>query len=85
MARAGTTEGQALWQPGGSEEESRFREGDWHLRLAYDDDEEEEEVEEEEEGEEGEEKKKRRRRTTTTTTTSTRRRRRRVNKAQLAR
>ena len=35
MARTETTEGQALWQPGGAEEDSRFREGDRHLRLAY--------------------------------------------------
>ena len=35
MARTDTTEGQALWQPGGAED-SRFREGDRHLRLAYD-------------------------------------------------
>ena len=27
MARTKTTEGQALWQPGGDEEDSRFREG----------------------------------------------------------
>ena len=36
MARTDTTEGQALWQPGGAEEDSRFREGDRHLRLACD-------------------------------------------------
>ena len=41
MARTDTTVGQALWQPGGAEKDSRFREGDRHLRLAYDDDEEE--------------------------------------------
>ena len=35
MARTDTTEGQALWQPGGAEEDSRFREGDRHLHLAY--------------------------------------------------
>ena len=39
MARTDTTEGQALWQPGGAEEDSRFREGDRHLRLAYDEEE----------------------------------------------
>ena len=39
MARTDTTEGQALWQPGGAEN-SRFREGDRHLGLAYDDEEE---------------------------------------------
>ena len=33
MARTDTTEGQALWQPGGAEEDSRVREGDRHLRL----------------------------------------------------
>ena len=42
MARTDTTEGQALWQPGGAEEDSRFLEGDRHLHLANDDDEEEE-------------------------------------------
>ena len=31
---AGSTDGQALWQPGGAEEDSLFREGDRHLRLA---------------------------------------------------
>ena len=35
MDRTDTTEGQALWQPGGDEEDSRLREGDRHLRLAY--------------------------------------------------
>ena len=30
-----TTEGQALWQPGGAEEDSHFREGNRHLHLAY--------------------------------------------------
>ena len=40
MARTDTTEGQALWQTGGAED-SRFREGDRHLRLAYDGDEKE--------------------------------------------
>ena len=28
MARTETTEGQALWQPGGAEEDRLFREGD---------------------------------------------------------
>ena len=40
MARTDTAEEQALWQSGGAEEDSRFREGDRYLRLAYDDDEE---------------------------------------------
>ena len=44
MARSNTTEGQALWQPGGAEEDSHFREGDSHLRLTYDDDDEEEDT-----------------------------------------
>ena len=35
------TEGQALWQPGGDEEDSCLREGNRHLHLAYDDEEEE--------------------------------------------
>ena len=39
MARAKTTEGQALWQPGGAKEDSRFREGNRHLRLAYEEEE----------------------------------------------
>ena len=38
-----TTEGQALWQPGGAEEDNRFREGNRHFHLAYEADEEEEE------------------------------------------
>ena len=37
MARTNTTEGQGLWQPGGAEEDSHFREGNRHLCLAYDD------------------------------------------------
>ena len=41
VARINTTEGQALWQPGGAEEDSRFRQGDRHLCLAYDAEEEE--------------------------------------------
>ena len=40
VARTSTAEGQALWQPGGAEENSRFPEGYMHLRLAYDDEEE---------------------------------------------
>ena len=43
MAGTDASEGQALWQPGGAEEDSRLREGNRHLHLAYDDDEEEEE------------------------------------------
>ena len=38
------TEEQALWQPGGAEEDSRFCEGDRHLRLAYNQEEEDEVV-----------------------------------------
>ena len=41
MAGTDTTEGQALWQYGGAEEDSRLREGNRHLHLAYDDEEEE--------------------------------------------
>ena len=41
MVRTSITEGQALWQPGGAEEDSHFRDGDRHHRLAYGDDEEE--------------------------------------------
>ena len=37
VARTNTTEGQDLWQPGEAEADSRFRESDRHLRLAYDD------------------------------------------------
>ena len=37
MDRPNTTEGQAQWQPGGAEEDSRFCVADRHLRLAYDD------------------------------------------------
>ena len=33
----GTSEGQAPWQPGGAEQDSRLREGNRHLHLAYDD------------------------------------------------
>ena len=42
MARTRTTEGQALRQPGGAEEDGRFHEGHRHLRLAYKEEEEEE-------------------------------------------
>ena len=39
MAGTDVSEGQALWQPGGAEEDSRLREGNRHLHLtlAYDD------------------------------------------------
>ena len=40
MAGTDVTEGQALWQPGGAEEDSRLLEGNRHLRLAYDEEEE---------------------------------------------
>ena len=40
VAWTDTTEGQALWQPGGAEEDSRLRGGNRHLHLAYDDEEE---------------------------------------------
>ena len=41
MARTKITEGQALWQPGGTKEDCRFREGNRHLHLAYEEEEEE--------------------------------------------
>ena len=41
MSGSDTSEGQAVWQPGGAEEDSRLREGNRHLHLAYDDEEEE--------------------------------------------
>ena len=41
MARTDTSEGQALWQPEGAEEDSRLCEGNRHLHLAYDEEEEE--------------------------------------------
>ena len=41
MARTETTEGQALWQPGGAEDDSHFREGNMYLRLAQEEEEEE--------------------------------------------
>ena len=40
MAGTDASEGQALWQPGGAEEDSRLREGNRHLHLAYDEEEE---------------------------------------------
>ena len=40
MAGSDASEGQAVWQPGGAEEDSRLREGNRHLHLAYDDEEE---------------------------------------------
>ena len=43
MARTDTTEGQALWQPGGAEEGSCCHEGDRHLCLVCNDSEEKEE------------------------------------------
>ena len=39
MARTDATEGQDLWQPGGAEEDSRLREGNGHLHLAYEEEE----------------------------------------------
>ena len=41
MAGSDASEGQAVWQPGGAEEDSRLREGNRHLHLAYDEEEEE--------------------------------------------
>ena len=41
MAGTDTTEGQALWQPGGAEEDSHIGEGNRHLCLVYDEEEEE--------------------------------------------
>ena len=46
MAGTNASEGQAVWQPGGAEEDSCLREGNSHLHLAYDKEEEEEEEEE---------------------------------------
>ena len=40
MAGSDASEGQAVWQPGGAEEDSRLREGNRHLHLAYDEEEE---------------------------------------------
>ena len=39
MAGPDASEGQAVWQPGGAEEDSRLREGNRHLHLAYDEEE----------------------------------------------
>ena len=39
MAGSDASEGQAVWQPGGAEEDSRLREGNRHLHLAYDEEE----------------------------------------------
>ena len=39
MAGTDTSEGQAVWQPGGAEEDSRLREDNRHLHLAYDEEE----------------------------------------------
>ena len=44
MAGSDASEGQAVWQPGGAEEDSRLREGNRHLHLAYDEEEEEEDT-----------------------------------------
>ena len=41
MAGIDASEGQALWQPGGGEEDSRLHDGNRHLHLAYDEEEEE--------------------------------------------
>ena len=42
MTGSDASEGQAVWQPGGAEEDSRLREGNRHLHLAYNEEEEEE-------------------------------------------
>ena len=39
VAKTNSTEGQVLWQPGVAEEDSHFREGDRHLRLAHNEEE----------------------------------------------
>ena len=39
MAGSDASEGQALWQPGRAEEDSRLREDSRHLHLAYDEEE----------------------------------------------
>ena len=39
VAWTDTTEGQALWQPGGVEEDSRLHGGNRHFHLAYDEEE----------------------------------------------
>ena len=41
MAGTDASEEQALWQPGGAEEDSRLHEGNRHLHLAYHEEEEE--------------------------------------------
>ena len=40
MAGTDFSEGQAVWQLGGAEEDSRLREGNRHLHLAYEEEEE---------------------------------------------
>ena len=40
MAGSDASEGQAVWQPGEAEEDSRLCEGNRHLHLAYDEEEE---------------------------------------------
>ena len=39
MTGSDASEGQAVWQPGGAEEDSRLCEGNRHLHLAYDEEE----------------------------------------------
>ena len=39
MTGSDASRGQAVWQPGGAEEDSRLREGNRHLHLAYDEEE----------------------------------------------
>ena len=41
MAGTNASEGQALWQPGGAEEDGRLREGNRHLHLVHEEEEEE--------------------------------------------
>ena len=41
MAGSDASEGQAVWQPVGAEEDNRLREGNRHLHLAYVEEEEE--------------------------------------------
>ena len=40
MAGTDASDRQAVWQPGGAEEDNRLREGNRHLHLAYDKEEE---------------------------------------------
>ena len=47
MARTKTTEGQAVGQPGGAKEDSRFREGNKELRLEHEEEEEQQQQEQE--------------------------------------